>query len=141
MKIFMLTLMLLIHVIADFTLQGLLATWKQKDWWKQNCPDKKYRDDWRICLFMHSLEWSILITLPWFVYVLCVTGIRIDPTAIFTIFFIVVIVNTLIHGVVDHKKCNEHKTNLIQDQLIHVLQIVATCSFCDQVVSKFHIGI
>lgn len=137
MKIFMFTLMLLMHVIADYTLQGFLATGKQKEWWSKNYPDKKYRNDWKMCLFMHSIEWAILIVLPWFVYVLCLVGIQAELTGIFTVFFLVILVNTLIHAVIDNKKCNEYKNNLVEDQMLHILQIVGTCSFCDQIVSLF----
>ena len=40
---------------------------------------------------------------------------------------LVIVANTLIHASVDHMKANMHKINLVQDQLIHVGQIIVTC--------------
>ena len=36
------------HVIADFNLQGILANFKQKKWWKDNYSQKLYKSDWII---------------------------------------------------------------------------------------------
>lgn len=107
-------LMILGHLLSDYTLQGWLANAKQIKWWMDNAPwdkDNKYRNDWIAGLVCHSLYWSILTFLPlyhdkWFV-----------PA---------VLVNAFIHAVVDHMKCNRLSINLWQDQLFHLAQIVVT---------------
>lgn len=107
-----LIVMVLLHHVADYTLQGWLANAKQIKWWKENTPDKLYRHDWIAALACHSLYWAALTFLPlyhdkWFV-----------PA---------VLVNAFVHAVVDHLKCNRLAINLWQDQLFHLAQIVVTC--------------
>ena len=63
-KIFVLLWMLFNHVLDDYFLQGCLANMKQRDWWKTNYPDNKYKYDYIAALFMHSLSWSFMIMLP-----------------------------------------------------------------------------
>ena len=73
-KIFILFLMLLMHYIEDFHLQGCLANLKQKKWWVDtlckefDCDDKRkeirepyltttiYKNDYKMSLFAHSLH-------------------------------------------------------------------------------------
>ena len=33
------------HIVDDYYLQGILASMKQKSWWKENAPDKMYEKD------------------------------------------------------------------------------------------------
>ena len=42
MKILVLFLMLFLHVVDDYYLQGILASMKQKSWWQKNAPDNLY---------------------------------------------------------------------------------------------------
>jgi hypothetical protein len=109
-----LVLMLLGHLVADYTLQGWLADGKQESWWKKICggeiPDK-YKHDYIAALYCHALYWSIFICAPfyaspWFLY--AVMG------------------NTIIHAIVDDLKANRMEINLIQDQLLHLVQILIT---------------
>lgn len=102
---------ILLHVIADFNLQGILASFKQKKWWRDNYPQELYKNDWIISLVMHSLSWSILTFLPF-----CN-----DEH-----FFPVVIAQAIIHFVIDHMKSNKGFINLVQDQLMHLGQIIGT---------------
>ena len=109
------TFMLLMHLVADYTLQGWLAQGKQLSWWKNlGFKDEKwgkYKFDYTAALACHALYWSILVCLPfWSSEWLAV--------AIFA--------NTIVHAVVDDLKANLGKLNLIQDQLIHVAQIAVT---------------
>ena len=53
--------MLFLHLIADYNLQGVLAQFKQKKWWKENYPDATYKNDWMIALVEHSFMWSFLV--------------------------------------------------------------------------------
>lgn len=112
-----LVLMLLGHLVADYTLQGWLADGKQKSWWKKafggEIPDK-YKHDYIAALVCHSLYWSIFVCAPFYAS---------------TWFFYAILVNTAIHAIVDDLKANRMKINLIQDQLLHLVQILATF-FC-----------
>ena len=116
-----LVLMLLGHLVADYTLQGWLADGKQESWWKKVCggviPDK-YKYDYVAALLCHALYWSIFICAPFFAS---------------NWFLLAIAVNTIIHAVVDDLKANKMKINLIQDQLLHLVQIVVTLAvlcFC-----------
>ena len=111
--------MLLLHFIADFTLQVPcgLADLKQKKWWERQVPDlgkSIYRNDWKMGLLCHSLWWSIMICLPLFWWL--------NEWHLLAIVFL----NTHFHAVIDDLKCNKFKINLVQDQALHFLQILAT---------------
>lgn len=67
-KIFVLYSMIFCHIIADFRLQGILTDLKQKKWWKENYPDKKYSHDYITALIIHSFCWSFMIMLPISIY-------------------------------------------------------------------------
>ena len=113
----LLLLMILCHLIDDFVLQGTcLVNLKQKSWWKQNAPRDLYKNDYKMGLLMYSLEWCLMINLP-----LILLG---TPGDVFLIFS--VILNTGIHYLVDDLKANKLKINLIQDQSIHLCQILLT---------------
>ena len=43
---FVVLLMIFLHIIADYNLQGWLATAKTKDFWEQNAPEKMYKKDY-----------------------------------------------------------------------------------------------
>lgn len=112
----MLGLILLGHMFADYTLQGCLANLKQKAWWDkqlENVPNKgKYRNDYRAGLVCHSLYWSLIVCLPllmaggnWYLANAAVHG--------------------LAHYVVDDMKANKLAINLVQDQLLHMAQLLA----------------
>ncbi len=71
---------------------------------------------------MHSFEWSFMIMLPAFVQM-----IFSDITfAMVAIYVVLIIDNTSFHMVVDDMKANEKKINLIEDQLLHLIQVVVT---------------
>ena len=82
-KIFILFLMLLMHYIEDFHLQGCLANLKQKKWWEKEVAENlfhskddnpqhrerllfysQYRNDYKMSLFAHSIENALFVTLP-----------------------------------------------------------------------------
>ena len=108
--------MLSAHLITDYTLQGWLANGKHKAWWDKitdgNLPHK-YRYDYIAVLICHALYWSIAVCLP-------LWDSPILPWAI--------IGNTIIHAIVDDLKANRKSLNLIQDQLLHLVQIVITAT-------------
>lgn len=125
---------LVLHVIADFTLQTLgnpsLADMKQKAWWTnlldratdrpgseiarkkhRNDLERKYGRDYKVAMWCHCLVWSAITFLP-----LCaVSG-----------WSAIVAANAGIHYLVDDLKANLHRINLIEDQFLHVLQIAFT---------------
>ena len=112
-----LILMLLGHLVADYTLQGWLADGKQKSWWRkifggrEDAVPDKYKHDYIAALLCHALYWSIFICAPFYA----------SPW-----FLCAVMGNTIIHAIVDDLKANRMKINLIQDQLLHLIQILIT---------------
>lgn len=112
-----LVLMLLGHLVADYTIQGWLADGKQKSWWRKmfgGCKDavpSKYKHDYVAALYCHALYWSIFICAPFYA----------SPY-----FIVAIAVNTIAHAIIDNEKTNVMSINLIQDQLLHFVQILLT---------------
>lgn len=116
---FLLLEMVFCHIVDDYYLQavGVLAMMKQRKWWEKEAPEKMYRYDYLVALFMHSVSWAFMVMLP-------VAGyMGWNPP---TLFYILLAANVLVHGIVDHTKANLLKINLIVDQTIHMVQIVVT---------------
>lgn len=113
----MLALMVLLHLIADYTLQGCLANLKQKRWWEDNLtrapvPDKdRYRHDYACGLVCHGLYWSLVVCLP----LLLVGGCAYAANAL---------IQGLVHACIDDQKANRFSLNLIEDQALHAVQII-----------------
>lgn len=108
---------ILLHIIDDFVLQTVcLSKLKQKSFWmKHEDYCEKYKNDYRMALLIHSISWSIMIMLP-----LLFASSNILLIAV-CLFF-----NTIIHYITDDYKANKFKINLIQDQTIHLFQIILT---------------
>lgn len=106
--------MIFLHLIDDYKIQGWLASAKCKDWWKQNVPDEKYKNDYIIALIEHSFMNSFMIHIPIYIW-LC----KNEFVLAFT-----VLLSTISHYVVDNAKANHKKINLIQDQAVHLVWIV-----------------
>lgn len=122
-KILLLLVMIFLHIVDDYYLQGWLASAKQKSYWEQNAPDKLYKHDYIMALFMHSFSWAFMIMFIPTVYTLITTvNISNASLAIALIFF----ANLCIHMVTDNTKANLKKINLVKDQLIHLTQIAVT---------------
>lgn len=116
-RLFVIIWMLFFHIVDDYYLQGWLASAKQKSYWEQNAPDKKYEHDYIWALIMHSFSWSFMIMLP------------IAYTQQFNIdfgFFILFVFNIAIHALTDNAKANWKLINLWQDQFVHMAQIFLT---------------
>lgn len=126
--IFILLTMLFLHIVDDFHLQGLLTSMKQVRWWNDQASKlaesenlsasecrEKYKYDWLVCLIWHSFQWTFVIMLP---------AIFFKPVDL--TYLLMFGLNALVHGIVDHLKCNKLKINLVTDQLIHVAQILIT---------------
>lgn len=113
--------MLFCHIVDDYYLQGFLASAKQKSWWEKNNPNPLYKNDYIIALAEHAFSWTVMINIPIVIYTYTL-GVQINLIAFISLF----IINWLIHIVTDNAKANLLKINLIQDQLIHIMQIVFT---------------
>lgn len=107
-------MMLFCHAIEDFHVQGILANLKQAKWWNKYFEDfEPYNKDYIIALLIHGFEWSFFVHIPlmWF--------IGFTPAVCISLF-----VNALLHSYIDDLKCNKEVTNLKQDQILHIVQIV-----------------
>ena len=113
--------MLFCYIVDDYYLQGWLASAKQKDWWRKNAPEPLYRNDYVMALIEHAFSWTFMIHLPIIIYTI-IFNISINVNW----FFVVFIINWGIHVLTDNAKANLKKINLIQDQIIHFLQIIVT---------------
>ena len=115
-KIFILIVMVFCHTVADYNLQGWLASAKQKSYWEENAPEGMYKHDYIMALIMHSISWSSMIMFPLMIYQLY-TGNSLRMT------FIIFIANILLHAQIDDEKANAKQISLVQDQLIHLVNI------------------
>ena len=120
-NIFIILCMIFCHIIADYNLQGWLASAKQKSYWEKNAPDKMYKHDYICALIMHSFSWTFMIMLP----LMYVVDFKVNPFLLFMF-----VSNVLMHAIIDNLKANKKFINLWQDQLIHIHQIVVTALLC-----------
>ena len=114
MKGEILLMMLFLHIVDDFHLQGILANLKQKAWWEKNAPGDMYKGDYAIAMLAHGFSWACMVMAPLWYFGL-VTGRSLA---------ISVMVLGWSHCEIDDAKCNRLKISLCTDQLLHVLQIV-----------------
>mgnify|MGYP006916050057 CR=1 FL=1 len=124
-----LIIMIYLHIFDDFHLQGILASMKQKQWWKdawekdnENSSYKKhefsfYERDYIPALIAHSFSWAFTVTLP-ILWLLHRQGEVMGP------YFLMLILNTIIHAYIDNEKANKHTINLVADQSYHMAQIL-----------------
>lgn len=122
-KILLLLTMIFLHIVDDYYLQGWLASAKQKSYWEQNAPDKLYKHDYIMALFMHSFSWAFMIMLVPTIYTLITTANINNASLTITLIFFA---NLCIHMTTDNKKANLKEINLVQDQLVHLAQITVT---------------
>ena len=115
-KIFILIVMVFCHTVADYNLQGWLASAKQKSYWEENASENMYRYDYIMALIMHSISWSSMIMFPLMIYQLYTAN-----SLIMT--FIIFIANIFLHAHIDNMKAKGRQINLVQDQLIHLVSI------------------
>lgn len=110
--------MIFAHIVDDYYLQGWLASAKQKQY-LVNLPSytDKYKFDFLAALLMHAFSWTFMIMLP------AAVLNKFDVSALFYLAFFA---NMCIHAITDHLKANIKAINLVQDQLIHIIQIVIT---------------
>lgn len=140
-KIFILFIMLLMHYIEDFHLQGCLANLKQKKWWEKQMSNNDmhshyalehsiYKNDYKMSLFAHSIENALFVMLP-----LIVDMLISEFTHCLQNTWILFIPSTILicvsHYLIDDSKANKMKINLVQDQLYHlcVILLIFLCYF------------
>ena len=119
MNVLILLAMIFLHIVDDYYLQGILASMKQRAWWKENAPDPLYKHDYIVALMEHAFSWTFMIMLPVGIYT-----IFYDKSIVLII--IMFLINWIIHAIVDHLKANVKVINLVTDQAIHILQIIVT---------------
>ena len=107
-------LMIFLHIIDDFCLQGIMASMKQKSWWQEHPvgSNPKYKNDYLAALVAHSFSWAFMIMIPVMIW-----GQWEWP---------ILLANMFTHAVIDNAKANKFQINLIQDQTYHLIQIVVT---------------
>ena len=121
-------LVLGLHFFADFNLQiqGGLNKFKCKEWWRKIAPDKKYRNDYKCAMLIHSLFWAIVTFLPL---------LLLKPITVASDLYIgAIVVNAPIHYVIDEVKANQRLINLWTDQILHLIQIVITLALVKGVI-------
>ena len=120
-NVFIVLCMIFFHVIADYNLQGWLASAKQKSYWEKNAPDEMYEHDYICVLVMHSFSWTFMIMLP----LIYAVGFKVN-----SFLLLLFVSNVLIHAIIDDLKANKQAINLWYDQLIHICQIAMTALLC-----------
>ena len=115
--IYVFLIMILLHIIDDFVLQPIcLSKLKQKTFWEPYVKDnEKYKFDYKVALVIHALSWAIMINLP----LMFIVSNEI-------LVLISVIINATIHAYIDDEKANKLNITLLEDQLIHLIQIGVT---------------
>lgn len=115
--VYVFLIMILLHIIDDFVLQPIcLSKLKQKSFWETYVKDDdKYKFDYKVALVIHALSWAIMINLP----LMFIVSNEI-------LVFISVIINATIHAYIDDEKANKLNITLLEDQLIHLIQIGVT---------------
>ena len=121
--IFILFAMFFFHIFDDYYLQGILAQMKQKSWWiNQKEYNSFYKYDYLVALIMHSFSWSFMVRLPISIYY------YMNNINISVVYLILIIIQMIIHIIVDNAKANTKSINLVIDQSIHIAQIIISYS-------------
>lgn len=114
-------LIIIAHIIDDFILQqlGNLHNMKQKKFWEPYNKEynNKYCLDYYAGLVIHCISWSIMVHLP----ILLLTQ---TPEIIILVSSII---HAIVHGIIDNQKCNKYRLCLIEDQLLHCIQLCLIC--------------
>ena len=124
MKILMLLIMLFLHIVDDYYLQGILAKLKQKSWWEENAPDPLYKNDYKVALIEHGFSWIFMVMLPW----TCMMLFKNDYSTL-PAYLVMFAGHWYVHSITDNMKANLHVCNLVVDQIIHVCQVICIWLF------------
>lgn len=131
MNVFLvLIVMIFLHFIADYQVQGILAKMKQREWWAKqgdNYDESKYRNDHKAAMFAHAFEWAFIVMIPVFYDVYCVCNDNsIQSKENVFICIGVFAWNVLFHYIIDNSKANKHEISLVTDQVCHLMQVFTT---------------
>lgn len=117
-KTFTILFMIFMHILDDYKIQaGVLASLKQRCYWKKEAPQPLYRYDYIAALIMHGFSWSFMIMLPIAIF---------NQFNVGWSFMVVFLINAFIHSTIDDLKANRGILNLCQDQFLHIVQIIGT---------------
>ena len=115
--------MIFFHIIEDFKTQGILAKMKQKSFYDEyRYKVNMYRYDYIAALLAHAFSWAFMVHIPVITYLILMGKWSTFESA-WVAYLIFFIMHMLIHTFVDHLKANVYFINLIEDQIIHILQI------------------
>ena len=118
--------MMVLHFIADYFLQGILADLKCKSWWMSKSTNEqqfvRYANDYKSALVAHSFEWAFIVMLPMFHQAYK----REFVWMLVMMYVFLFIINIVAHYKIDDLKANIRKINLGEDQLLHFIQIFVT---------------
>lgn len=143
---------ILLHLFADYTLQGWLASGKQKLWWEDQINKmlemykvqigyngeldplknkQRVDNEHQRLKRKYGCDWAMAMFEHSFYWTL----VTFAPIIFFTrindwVILGVVVANTIIHCVVDDLKANKFAINLVDDQMFHFAQILFTCVVC-----------
>ncbi len=124
MRILILFIMLFLHLVDDYYLQGVFAKMKQKKWWEDNVNDPillmLYKNDYKVALVEHAFSWTFMIMLPTMICMFYTGNYMVSS------YCVCFIINLIIHAWVDHLKANVQNYSLLTDQTTHVAQVFAT---------------
>ena len=143
---------ILLHLFADYTLQGWLASGKQKLWWEDQINKmlemykvqigyngeldplknkQRVDNEHQRLKRKYGCDWAMAMFEHSFYWTL----VTFAPIIFFTrindwVILGVVVANTIFHCVVDDLKANKFAINLVDDQMFHFAQIIFTCVVC-----------
>ena len=119
---FVFFIMLFMHTIADFVLQTTclsdlkqIKKWNEftKDMFDEDVEETMYRNDYVAALLTHSFMWSFMTFVP-----LLLIGQN------YWLLILIIVVNSIIHLLIDNIKANFYLISLCTDQVWHINQIL-----------------
>ena len=112
--VFVWFLMMFMHYIGDWVLQtDKVADLKQKKNWEQYGP--KYKNDYISVLSIHAFSWSFCVYTPL---------LLMEHNYAMYWYIAILIINSIIHFIIDDIKANRKLINLELDQTFHMVQLV-----------------
>ena len=119
---FVFFIMLFMHTIADFVLQipclsdlKQIKKWNEftKDMFDEDVEETMYRNDYVAALLTHSFMWAFMTFVP-----LLLIGQN------YWLLILIIVVNSIIHLLIDNIKANFYLISLCKDQFWHINQIL-----------------
>ncbi len=96
----LLSIMLFMHIIAEYFPLNTLKKLCDKIWWTANYPNKLSQNEWYIAIFIYSYFWAFMIQIP----------VLYQLWGIITVKFVLILIcNTIIRAVVKNFEINTEK--------------------------------